>query len=248
MKLTIYPLTAAPLPVRPAEPRRDWMDATPERFAYRCLPLALANQHGWEVITPKAFTASWNGGHRPDDVSLVFDEPPEERQSAGPLANFGNGVLTFDLHFLLRTPPGWNILVTGPINGIKHGIAPLTGVIETDWSPYSFTMNWRFTQPGSIRFETGEAVAAFFPVRRDMFDRIEPVIEDLHTDPKTYKQFMVWRESRADFAERLAALEDSAVAQKWQKAYYRGLRPDGSPGGENHKIKLRVKAFTRSKK
>ena len=43
---------------------------------------------------------------------------------------------------------GWNTFVTGPMNGIKDGIAPLSGVIETDWSPYSFTMNWRFTRPG----------------------------------------------------------------------------------------------------
>ena len=35
--------------IRPAEPRRDWMDETPEAFAYRCLPLNIANAHGWEI-------------------------------------------------------------------------------------------------------------------------------------------------------------------------------------------------------
>ncbi len=29
--------------IRPASPKRDWMDATPESFAYRCLPLNIAN-------------------------------------------------------------------------------------------------------------------------------------------------------------------------------------------------------------
>ena len=31
--------------VRPAEATRPWMDATPESFAYRCLPLNIANAH-----------------------------------------------------------------------------------------------------------------------------------------------------------------------------------------------------------
>ena len=243
MKLFLYPLSNEEPPVRPADPRRQWMDETPESFAYRCLPLALANQHGWEVTTPVAFEASWNGGPAPQDVTIRFDTPPQARLTGGPLANFGSGVLTFELHFLLRTPPGWNTYVTGPMNGIKDGIAPLSGVIETDWSPYSFTMNWRFTRPGSVRFEAGEAIAHFFPLRRDLFERFDPVIENVHSDPKTYEQFNMWRESRGDFMKRLAALEDAAVEEKWQKTYYRGLRPDGSKGAKDHKIKLRVKPF-----
>src|SRR5271165_1161304 len=38
--------------IRPAEPTRAWMDATPEAFAYRCLPLNIANAHGWEILPP----------------------------------------------------------------------------------------------------------------------------------------------------------------------------------------------------
>ena len=40
-------------------------------------------------------------------------------------------------------------MVQGPINRPKDGIAALPGIIETDWSPYSFTMNWMFTRPGT---------------------------------------------------------------------------------------------------
>ena len=49
MKLTCYALTDNPLPLRAAPPSRDWMDRIPDRHAYRCLPLAIANAHGWEV-------------------------------------------------------------------------------------------------------------------------------------------------------------------------------------------------------
>src|SRR5689334_8953002 len=45
--------------IRPAEATRPWMDATPEAFAYRCLPLNIANAHGWEILSPCSFEAIW---------------------------------------------------------------------------------------------------------------------------------------------------------------------------------------------
>lgn len=243
MKLKLYPLTTGEIPVRPAEARRDWMDTAREAFPYRCLPLALANQHGWEFFTPFDFEAEWNGGVLPQDVIVRSATPIPAGAPGAPLANFGEGVLTFELSAMLRTPKGWNTFLTGPLNGVKDGIAPLSGVIETDWSPYSFTMNWRFTRPGKVRFSAGEAIASFFPVRRDLFEAIEPEIGNLHDEPETSQQFMLWRDQRDDFARRLAMKESEAVGEKWQKTYYRGLNPDGGKGPPDHKIKLRVKPF-----
>lgn len=243
MKLICHPLTAEAPTIRPAGSRRDWMDATPESSAYRCLPLALANQHGWEVFTPTGFTASWNGGERVEDVTVHMDDPLAMGKPGAPMANFGSGILTFETGFLLRTPPGWNIWVMGPVNAPRDGIAPLNGVIETDWSPYAFTMNWRFTRPGEVRFEADEAIAQLFPVRRDLFDKVETEIRPLHADPKTFEQFETWRLSRADFATRLREGDRDAAELKWQKGYYRGLMPDGSKGPPSHKTKLRPKPF-----
>ena len=243
MKLTLYPLSDQQPPIRPAESRRQWMDNTPESFAYRCLPLVVANQHGWEVFTPTGVTARWNGGDRVEDVEVELDQPLAMNTPGSAMANFGSGILTFEMGFLMRTPPGWNIWVSGPVNQPKEGICALSGVIETDWSPYSFTMNWRFTRPGEVRFEAGEAVAHVFPVRRDLFERFTPEIKSLHTDPKAYQQMEIWRESRSDFAGRLKQNDPDAVEEKWQKGYYRGLMPDGSKGPSDHKTKIRPKPF-----
>ena len=219
------------------------MDDTPESFAYRCLPLAVANQHGWEVYAPTGITARWNGGDAVKDVEVELDDPMSMHKPGSAMANFGSGIVTFEMGFLLRTPPGWNIWVSGPVNSLKDGIFALNGVIETDWSPYSFTMNWRFTRPGEVRFEAGDAIAHFFPVRRDLFERITPEIREFQSDPKTVKQMEIWRDSRTDFNTRLQQGDPDAVEQKWQKGYYRGLYPDDSKGPADHKIKLRVEPF-----
>jgi len=243
MKLTLYPLSDQPPPIRPADARRQWMDDTPESFAYRCLPLAVANQHGWEVFAPTGVTARWTGGVNVEDVEVELDDPLSMNRPGSAMSNFGSGILTFEMGFLMRTPPGWNIWAQGPVNQPKDGIAGLSGVIETDWSPYTFTMNWRFTRPGEVRFEAGEAIAHLFPVRRDLFERITPEIKDFSSDPKAVKQMEIWRESRSDFAGRLKQGDPAAVEEKWQKGYYRGLMPDGANGPADHKTKLRVKPF-----
>ncbi len=46
------------------------MDATEDRFAYRCLPLTIANSMGWELLMPFAIAAEWNGGRDFDDVRI----------------------------------------------------------------------------------------------------------------------------------------------------------------------------------
>src|SRR5690606_30494589 len=50
MKLTAHVLDGHTLDVRPAPRERTWMDATDQRYAYRCLPLDIANAHGWELL------------------------------------------------------------------------------------------------------------------------------------------------------------------------------------------------------
>ena len=71
MKLTCYETTADPIVLRPAEPERAWMDASNEGFAYRCLPLIMANAHGWEVLSPAAFEAEWTGSNDFDGVRIT---------------------------------------------------------------------------------------------------------------------------------------------------------------------------------
>src|SRR5882757_4419474 len=61
MKLTAYVLDGHEVAIRPAPVDREWMEATNERFAYRCLPLNIANAHGWEILCRSGFSAVWNG-------------------------------------------------------------------------------------------------------------------------------------------------------------------------------------------
>lgn len=227
--------------IRPAAPKRDWMEATPERFAYRCLPLAIANAHGWEVGSPCGFEARWNGGSGVDAVEVRVDPGAQPHQA--PVSLFGQGTVTLHIEAIVRTSPGWNLWVGGPPNGAKDGLAPLGAVIETDWSPYTFTMNWRFTRPDHwVRFEEDEPFCFFFPVQRGVLDEVKPRFRALDDAAELRDAFASWSESRNAFQAWVAKTRPAAPADHWQKLYYRGVNPDGSRGAPDHQSKIRLAA------
>jgi hypothetical protein len=239
MKLTAYSVGAPRLKIRPAPATRPWLDKLPAAFGYRCLPLNIGSSHGWEILCPTGFVAMWNGGEALDAMSVRVDKEVGWK----PASHFGSGILTLHTRYLFRTEPGFNLFVTGPTNNPKHGIVPLTGVVETDWSPYTFTMNWAFTQAGGLRFEEGEPFCMIFPVPRGLVDSAEPEIRDLADDPETKRRYDLWNTSREQFLRDLRAWKPEAVGQKWQKHYYRGVWPEGGQAIPAHQIKLRVKPF-----
>src|SRR5262249_40451981 len=98
-KLIGYVSAGHKIEIRPAPLERSWMQATGERLAYRCLPLNIANTHGWEILCDSGFTAIWNGGAGLDAVALQADDGAPLPASS----HFGHGVLTFHIPCLFRT-------------------------------------------------------------------------------------------------------------------------------------------------
>jgi hypothetical protein len=217
------------------------MDATPDRHAYRCLPLAIANAHGWEVLAPCAFEVTWNGGPLARDLTVrAAEEFPGFEHFAR--SHFADGIVTLHVGYLVRTDPGWHTLATGPFNAAKEGIAPLTGVIETDWLPYTFTMNWRMTRPGTVRFARDEPVCLVFPVRAHALARTRAEIRDIADDPELRAEMEGWAARRAEFMARYEARDPQALKDAWQRFYFKGRYPDGTPAEREHVNKLRVMA------
>jgi len=178
------------MPILPSSVLRPWMEATQNRFAYRCLPLAMANQAGWIVTCPASFSARWDGSPQPSGVTIVFDVAPPDKRIT-PL--FGHGTLTFHIPYLMRTPKGVNLWVKGPANLIKDGVQALEGMVETDWTAASFTMNWKLTRAGHIvRFERGEPICFMTPYPRGFLESFEAVGKPLQEDETLHQQYRHW--------------------------------------------------------
>jgi hypothetical protein len=241
MKLSCYALSEHAPTLRAARPQRDWMDLFPDRHPYRCLPLTIAASFGWEVLCPVAVEIEWNGGPHSSDIEIRAQKP---LPGGKPLdhfcrSHFTRGIVTFHTDYLFRTEPGWQLLATGPFNHAKDNASPLTGLVETDWLPYPFTMNWQILRPGRLVFDEGEPFCVVVPVNMRAVVDCEPEIHRLSDDADLARQHDAFRTARESFMERHAAGDAATLKQAWQKHYFVGRHPDGT-SVDAHVGKLRL--------
>jgi len=224
-----------------ADWRRDWMDATPNRYAYRCLPLTIMNQTGWWVKNPVGFTATWQGRTDPGSIDFRFDASGEVWKG-WINSQFGEGIVTWNTPFLFRTKPeGSRLLVMGPANHFKANAHPLTALIESDWISMSFTMNWKLMTPGApVRFETGEPLFQVIPLISNAcadLESAEVTYQKLSDDPEIHESYNEWNTGRRRFHEQKARGE--VKPDDWQKDYFRGRDVSGREAAPEHMTKVK---------
>lgn len=220
--------------IRPGIRERSWMDETKDNHAYRCLPLTIANQHGWSIHLKDRASFVWNGGPYIEDVIV------KSSNNKACASVFGHGIITFQIDHLIKTPENYNLYISGPPNYPKENITPLAGVFEADWAPYTFTMNWQITEPNKeIVFEQDEPVCFFFPVPRNYLEDFELQTEPLSSNPALEDQYNIFSKSR-DFFN--AGKRNKTIGSKvWQKHYFQGRYPDGSGCPvHNHQTKIQL--------
>lgn len=250
-ELTIKAFHALPgapalVPIVPAPRWRDWMNATTNRFANRCLPLLMANESGWVLLNPHPFEAVWNGGDSPASVTIEYDDA-RSPGSRFVESIFGHGIVTWSMPYLFRTAPGYNTLARGPANWPKDGLCALEGLVETDWATATFTMNWKFTRADHhIRFERDEPFCMIVPQRRGELESASPEICDVRTDPDTARGWQRWLEGRDQLRIKkfLGAYsqEFAEYGDAWEQDYFKGRTSAGEPAPE-HETKRRLRAF-----
>jgi hypothetical protein len=238
--------TPPPVRIKPGDRRRNWIEAMPDRWANRCLPLLVATEAGWVIENPVAFRARWLGRDDPGAITIEFDEA-DTRAPHLVHSGFGYGVLSWDVPFLFRTPPGFNLLARGPANDPKDGIGALEGIVETDWAVATFTMNWKFTRAEHwISFSAGEPFCMLVPQRRAELERFVPKLRPLADDPELEAEARAWSFKREDTQKRKFLAEFSSEYRddisSWERDYFQGRLPTGGAAPE-HQTKLKLRPF-----
>jgi hypothetical protein len=215
----LHPQSDMRLSIAPVD--RVWMDAAHQRAPYRCLPLVIANQAGWLIPSPAAFSVYWDGGPSKEHVHVAFDGPggasavdqlfasivvsadvPSPAAQGDPriTSHFGNGIVTFSIPYLFRTP---------------------RGIIER-----------------------GEPMCMLVPIPRGLAEQLRPIYLPLDTNPQLAKDYWAWERSRTDFNAALAAHQPDVVRRAWQRDYVKGVTPSGEHAQE-HQTRLNLRDFTR---
>jgi hypothetical protein len=219
----------------PSSPKRKWMDETPSKFAYRCLPLSMANQCTYDVLAPSTIKATWYGGV---DSNKMIVEYLGDKSFSYASSEFGSGILTFHVDFVITSSFNTSIYVKGPANQFKKNINALEGIVETHWLPFTFTANWKFFEPGEVIFEKDEPIFSFFPINLDYIESFDAQIGKIE-DNKIFKnKYDQYCNSRSKHIE-----EGHTDGKDWQKYYMKGISPGCTHVANNHKSNIKLKKF-----
>ena len=234
----------APL-IRPAPATRAWMDATPESFAYRCLPLNIANAHGWEILSPCGFEAVWNGGPEPDGGHRSRLDAGADPERA-PVSLFGQGILTFHIEGIFRTPPGWNLWVGGSPNRQKdaHRAADRRhrDRLVALHLHHELALHPAGPTRSASRRWSRSASSSRCSGRRSR--RSSRSSQPLDGDPETAGALPGLERRRATpSTSGCATTRRRRRADRWQKHYYRGVDVAGEALIDDHRAKLRLQAL-----
>ncbi len=222
--------------IRRAPLARAWMDAFPNRWPCRCLPMTIANQAGWELVLPASFVVTWDGAPEPEALRIEFDEETE-LYAPQIRTHFGGGILTIAPPLLFRTRASVGLFVRGPCNHWVDGAAALDGWVESWGLEANFTMNWRITRPDHpVRFERGEPFCLIQPCDVGLLERMRPTLKDLADDPDLEASFRRW-------SERRFAFDELRPSGRSQHTYTQG-RNEAADTVPDHRTSLNLREFT----
>lgn len=239
LRLTAYRLAETGMRIVPSEARRPWMDATPDGYANRCLPLLMANQNGWLLLNDATVRLRWSGEHAPGALRVTY---PSGRPRDAAISHFGSGIVTWTVPYLFRTPPGWNLVVRGATNNPRADACPLDAVVETDWVASPFTMNWQLLCTGKdVVIREGEPLCLIYPQRRGELESFKAEVVDVGEQQELKRAVEVWSEGRATFLDGLTVEGSPTRRRGWQKDYFQGRTDAGRH--PDHQTRLRLQPF-----
>lgn len=201
-----------------ASPRRDWMDGF--THMYRCLPMTIANQNGWVIESPCNISAMWFGNSDPKTSMHFWLDSEYNVPNPWVKCHFLGGIITFEFDFVIKTTEKTNLLVRGAPNFFVDGAHPLEGLVETDWLNFSFTMNWKVTQPHKlVMFKKGDPICFIQPVPHNYSETFDFEIDYMENNPEVHRKFADWHDSRMEFSKNR---KNNLESKKWQKDYFDG--------------------------
>jgi len=202
MKVTLVRNSQNPPEIRPASFKRDWMDGTYNKHAYRCLPLTEANTSGWEMILPHDVVFQWDGGTSVPKVlsgGTITHEVNGHSYEYNLVQQSIVGMATFTLGWTFKTPPGVWTWITGSPNYVVDGAVPLSASIPSDWWPDEVNMSWIITKVGEpVTFAAGTPFLFFNFYQRSLLEDTEFSIENMWDNQELVESRMSYGNAKVE--------------------------------------------------
>ena len=211
----------------PMSIKRDWMDQTPDKHAYRCFPVTQANMIGWNLSFSEDISFIWNGVNDTSSENIKIIEGEEFSYSGR-----GQSTISFITGLTFRSQENISLLTINPVNYFDNRFETVSSLISTSWYDSSFPLAIKAREANKeIMIKAGEPVATIIPVSLSSMDNTSIDLFD-HLDPERKRQKA--QESYGKAAQKLN------TSGEWTDWYRDATNEKGENLGEHETKALRL--------
>lgn len=171
--ITAYTTSEHPCNLEQLSMKRDWMEQTAERHAYRCFPVSLTNTAGWGISFPEDITFIWDGINNadPNHIKILSGE-----KYAYP--DRGNATVSFHTGITFKTDETVSILQTPAPNQFIDGIYGFSSIISTSFYSGELPCVVKVTKPNvPITIKANTQIFSIIPIDLNSLNNSEITFE-----------------------------------------------------------------------
>jgi hypothetical protein len=160
--------------ISPMSIKRDWMDSTPEKHAYRCFPVTQANMIGWSLSWSEDIRFIWNGINNTsqDNVEILT-------KSDSLYTGRGQSSISFTTGLTFKTEKNISLFTINPVNYFSSEFETMSSLISTSWFDNDFPLAIKAKIPNKeILIKAGEPIATIIPISLTNLDNTSIKIYD----------------------------------------------------------------------
>lgn len=178
LNITVEKFPDSLVNISPMSIKRDWMDDTPEKHAYKCFPVSSANMVGWSLSLEKDIRFIWNGINdtSADHVTIL---------DGTDFAYTGRGQSSVSIHtgMVIRSDSDVSIMTVNPVNYFNNEFETIATIISTSWLDTGFPLAIKSKVANKeILIKAGQPIATIIPVSLSSMDKTEIQISE-YSDP-----------------------------------------------------------------
>ncbi len=145
--------------IEPMSIKRDWMDVTSEKHAYRCFPVTQANVIGWSLSCEEDIVFTWDGINDQTDQHVQIESPE------GSYSGRGQSSISLNTGLIFRTDQDVSILTINPVNYFSDDFETMSNLISTSFydNPLPLAIKARRANE-KVVIKAGTPVATIIPI------------------------------------------------------------------------------------
>jgi hypothetical protein len=152
--------------ILPMSIKRNWMEETSEKHAYRCFPVTQANMVGWSLSCSKDIRFIWNGINNQSGDNVQILEGQDFCYTGR-----GQSTLSFNTGVIFKTEENISIFTINPVNYFSDDFETMSSLMSTSFydNPIPLAIKARSANK-EILIKAGTPLATIIPISLTSID------------------------------------------------------------------------------